>query len=306
MAVPDFQSLMLPVLRATADGEINSADLRTKVANQLNLTDSDLSEMLPSGRQTTFANRIAWANIFLQRAELIEKVRRGVYKISPEGRSALASNPSRIDIHFLERYPNYVEWRRRGATPIADSASDAAEGQSDLSGTPEEQIERSHQALTVALEADALDRVLELSPTFFETLVIDLLIKMGYGGGQPDMGSAVGKSSDGGIDGIIKEDVLGLDIVYMQAKRYARENSVGRPELQAFAGSLDAHRATKGIFVTTSSFTRGAIEFVDKISKRVILIDGQELAALMVRHNVGVRVRTVYEIKKVDEDYFTE
>jgi restriction system protein len=308
MAVPDFQSLMLPVLRAMANGEISSAELRDKVASDLELGESDLAEMLPSGRQTTFANRIAWANIFLQRAGLIEKVRRGVYRISQEGRNALASNPPRIDMHFLERYPAYVEWRRRSVigTSSENEPLEVGHSSNSVAATPEEQIERSHQALTSALEADVLDRLLELSPTFFETLIVDLLIAMGYGGGRSEMGKAVGKSGDGGIDGIVKEDALGLDVVYMQAKRYARENSVGRQEVQSFAGSLDGHRATKGIFFTTSSFTRGATEFSEKISKRIILIDGLELARLMVRHNVGVRTRTTYEIKKVDEDYFAE
>jgi restriction system protein len=305
MAVPDFQSLMLPVLRAAADGDIAAADLRNLVASELQLTDVDLSEMLPSGRQTTFANRTAWANVFLQRSGLLEKVSRGVYRITDEGRKVLAERPERVDMRFLERYPAYLEWRQRsvGIKPVkgVQAAGPAAEDQ-----TPEEQIEASHTALAAALQSDLLERVREMSPAFFERLIIDLLIAMGYGGGRAEMGHAIGRSGDGGIDGMIKEDALGLDIVYVQAKRYADGNTVGRSEVQSFAGSLDGVGATKGIFFGTSTFSQGARDYVGRISKRIVLIDGAELARLMLQHNVGVRTRTTYEVKKVDEDYFTE
>jgi restriction system protein len=305
MAVPDFQSLMLPVLRAAADGEISAADLRERVAASVRLTESDLAEMLPSGRQTTFTNRTAWANVFLQRAGLLERARRGVYRISDEGRRVLAGAPERIDMRFLERYPAYVEWRQRSAAGRGDAVEPISVAP-DTARTPEEQMAASHAALTSALEGDLLDRVREASPGFFESLIIDLLIAMGYGGGRAEMGQAIGRAGDGGIDGIIKEDALGLDIVYVQAKRYAAQNSVGRSEVQSFAGSLDGVGATKGIFVTTSSFSQGAREFVERIAKRIVLVDGAELARLMVEHKVGVRTRTTYELKKVDEDYFTE
>lgn len=311
MAVPDFQSLMLPVLKATADGEIGSADLRKRVAQAIGLTPEDLAEMLASGRQSRFTNRNSWATIFLRRAGLIERTQRGVNRITDEGRRALAENPSRIDMRYLERFPSYVEWRRRSnADTEAETGRSIAAGDSAVSAssseTPEEQIDRSHKALLAALETDLLDRILSMSPAFFENLIVELLIAMGYGGGRAEMGKAVGRAGDSGIDGTIKEDALGLDVVYMQAKRYAPENSIGRPEVQGFAGSLDGVRATKGIFITTSSFTANAREFADKISKRIILIDGAELARLMVSHNVGVRVRSTYEIKKVDEDYFSD
>jgi len=309
MSVPDFQSLMLPVLRAMAEGDVNAVDLRARVADAVGLSEDDLAEMLPSGRQTTFSNRTAWANVFLQRAGLIEKVRRGVYRLTEEGQRALSDPPQRIDMRFLERYPRYVEWRQRSAAGGGSSAGESApflEVSPNGASTPEEQIEKSYQALTGTLEGELLDRVRELSPAFFEGLIIDLLIAMGYGGGRADMGRAVGKSGDGGIDGIIKEDALGLDIVYMQAKRYAADHSIGRQDVQSFAGSLDGVRATKGIFVTTSSFTKGAVEFAERIAKRIILMDGSGLAKLMVQHGVGVRVRATYEIKRVDEDYFSE
>jgi restriction system protein len=303
MAVPDFQSLMLPVLRAVADGEIAAADLRHRVAHDVRLTEDDLAEVLPSGRQTTFTNRTAWALAYLQRAGLIEKVKRGVYVISDEGQRVLAGSPARIDKAFLARYPSYLEWRQR-STP-GDAGISGGEGVEE-SRTPEELMEASHASLRAALEADLLDRVRELSPAFFENLIVDLLIAMGYGGGRAEMGQAIGRAGDGGIDGMIKEDALGLDIVYVQAKRYADGNTVGRSEVQSFAGSLDGVGATKGIFFTTSAFSQGARDYVGRISKRIVLIDGAELSALMVRNSVGVRTRIVYEIKKVDEDYFTE
>jgi restriction system protein len=305
MAVPDFQSLMLPVLRAAARGDISAADLRGRVAAELQLTEADLAEMLPSGRQTTFANRTAWANVFLQRAGLLEKVSRGVYRITDEGRKVLAERPERIDMRFLERYPAYVEWRQR-SIEIRSAEGRPSAGTPAEDQTPEEQIEASHTALTGALQSDLLERVREMSPAFFERLIIDLLIAMGYGGGRAEMGQAIGRSGDGGIDGMIKEDALGLDIVYVQAKRYADGNAVGRSEVQSFAGSLDGVGATKGIFFGTSTFSQGARDYVGRISKRIVLIDGAELARLMTQHNVGVRTRTTYEVKKIDEDYFVD
>lgn len=298
---------MLPVLRHTASGETPVAEIRKKVTGDFRLTEAELSEMLPSGRQSRFANRVAWAILYLTGAGLLEKCGRALYRATKEGLDLLQAPPSHLDLDYLKRYPAYVEWRsgtsnsrgQAGAAPRVASSEDSG-------STPEEVMEASHRALSSVLEADLLDRIRELSPAFFEALIVDLLIAMGYGGGREEMGSAIGHPGDGGIDGIIKEDPLGLDIVYMQAKRYAEGNSVGRREIQGFAGSLDGVRATKGIFVTTSSFSAGAREYAAMIAKRIILIDGTELARLMIRHNVGVRTRTAYEIKKVDEDYFTE
>jgi restriction system protein len=306
MPIPDFQSLMLPVLRAAAEGEIATKDLRDRVASEVGLSESDLAEMNPSGRQTTFVNRTAWAYVFLQRAGLLEKVGRGVYRITDEGRKAVEGSPARIDMRFLERYPSYVEWRHGSASgggAVGETGTDVAAG---VAQTPEEQMDASYKALNAALEIDLVERVRELSPAFFENLIIELLIAMGYGGGLAEMGQAIGRAGDGGIDGIIKEDALGLDIVYVQAKRYGAQNPVGRGEVQSFAGSLDGVGATKGIFVTTSTFSQGAREFVQRITKRIVLVDGGELARLMIRHKVGVRIRTTYDLKKIDEDYFTE
>ena len=295
MAVPSFQSLMLPVLRASAEGEIASKDLRDRVARELGLSESDRAEILPSGGETRLANRTTWASVHLQRAGLLERVGRGVYRITEEGRNVLAESPPRIDIHFLvERYPSYAEWHQGGASgggAAGEAARDCA--------TPEELIEANYQFISAALEAELLDRVRGLPPAFFENLIIELLIAMGYGGGSAEMGQAIGRSGDGGIDGTIKEDALGLDIVYVQAKRYGAQNAVGSGEVQGFAGSLDGVRATKGVFVTTSTFSQGAREFVQRIAKRIVLVDGAALARLMVRHGIGVRTRTTYELKKI-------
>lgn len=308
MAVPDFQSLMLPVLMATGDGEISAPDLRNRVAATVNLSEEDLKEMLPSGRQTTFANRAAWANVFLQRAGLIEKTGRGIYRATGTGTQVLAENPAKIDMPFLERFPSYVEWRQKSASGgfAKLDRKDGGSAIGEVSVTPEELMGRSYETLTGALEADLLDRMREMSPTFFEQLVIDLLRELGYGGGQSERGRATGGPGDGGLDGVINEDALGLDRVYVQAKRYGAGNAVGRPEVQAFSGSLDGVSATKGILITTGSISPAAREYVSRISKRIILIDGLELSRLMVQKEIGVRVTEIYKIKKIDENYFTE
>ena len=267
-----------------------------------------MGELLPSGRQTAFANRTAWANVFLQRAGLIEKTSRGVYRATRIGLQILAEKPPKIDMTFLERFPSYVEWRQRSAVGgfAKPNRDNSAPLQAEAAVTPEEQIGQSYQIFTSALEADLLDRMREMSPVFFERLVIDLLGKLGYGGGQPERGKAIGGPGDAGLDGVINEDALGLDRVYVQAKRYGAGNTVGRPEVQSFSGSLDGVSATKGILITTGSISPAAREYASRIAKRIILIDGTELARLMVKHEIGVRVTETYKIKKIDENYFTE
>lgn len=299
---------MLPVLRSASDGDAPVKEIRGQVTRDLALSEADCAEMLPSGRQSKVVNRTAWAILYLSGAGLLEKRARGVYRTTDEGLRLLSSSPERLSLDDLKRYPAYLEWRRGTETAAGGQRIDTGGGEvpRESESTPEEIIDESHRALTSVLEADLIERIRELSPAFFETLIVDLLIAMGYGGGREEMGRAIGRPGDGGIDGIIKEDPLGLDIVYMQAKRYGNGNTVGRREVQEFAGSLDGVRATKGIFVTTSSFSTGAREYASMIAKRIILIDGPELAHLMIRHDVGVRTRTVYEIKKVDEDYFSE
>ena len=243
----------------------------------------------------------------MSKAGLVESTRRGHFRITARGQSLLATLPKKITKATLVQFAEYRAWWEQSKSADKDGTASAPTAASDDgdTATPEERIEASHAALTGALRAEVLERVLEVSPAFFENLIIDLLVALGYGGGRADMGKAIGKSGDGGIDGIIKEDALGLDIVYIQAKRYSRDHSVGRPDVQSFAGSLDGVGATKGVFVTTSTFAKPAREFVDRISKRIVLIDGDELARLMIQHNVGVRVRNMYEVKKIDEDYFS-
>jgi restriction system protein len=288
MSVPDFQSLMLPVLRAAAEGEIGSAELRRRVANDLGLSESDLAQMLPKGRQPIFVNNTSFALVHLQGAGLLEKVKSGVYRITEQGRNVLAQQPERVDTGFLRRYPAYGDWYRRITARPPTGA-------------------RAVPGAAAELETDLLNHVRERSPTFFEKHILRLLIAMGYGGGRAEMAEITGRPGDGGIDGTIKEDVLGINVVYFQAKRYAEGNPVGRSDLQRFAGSLDEKRATKGIFVTTSTFSPAAQEYAQRISKHIVLIDGAELARLMVRYNVGVLPEgEPNKLQKVDEAYFTE
>ncbi len=308
MAVPDFQSLMLPVLQVVAeDGPIAAPDLRARVARLIALSEADLAELLPSGRHTTFGNRTAWANVHLQRAGLIVVLRRGVYQVTPSGQDVLARKPPAIDMAFLEGFPAYAKRRQRTVPPGGAEPANVSHARADASAptNPEERIEQGHKELTADVEADLLDRLREVTPPQFERIIVDLLVAMGYGGGRLEMANAIGRAGDNGVDGVVREDKLGLDVVYMQAKRYAPANSVGAGEVRDFIGALDGHRASKGVFVTTSTFSRSAHEFVERVSKRVVLIDGQALARLMVAHDVGVRVKTTYEVRELDEDYFT-
>ena len=305
MAVPDYQTLMLPVLQALSDGaEIPIAEVRARVAIAKHLTDEDLREMPSSGRQPVFANRLSWAVIYMERAGLVERVRRAVYRVTAEGEQLLKREPERIDVKVLYTYPAFLAWKSTG-TPSAGQTGSIEES-NESTDTPEEALERAAQQLRDALEFDMLDRVRKATPVFLEQVVIDLLISMGYGGGNAAMGRITRGSGDGGIDGTIREDTLGLDEVYVQAKKYADGNTVGEPELRNFAGAIDAAGTTKGVFVTTASFTRSAQNYVERSPKRIVLIDGKELARLMVTHEVGVRTQICHEIKRIDEDYFSQ
>ena len=302
MAVPDYQSLMLPALKALEDGEVPLRDTRARVAESEGLTPEDTREMLRSGLQTAYANRVGWAMTYMVHAGLVERVRRGVHRLTPEGRRVLSSNPARIDLQTLSQYPSFVEWyRRKGGPGARRSGSRSHEAPTE---TPEEALGRAAEQLREQVQGELLGRVREASPAFVERIVVDLLTKMGYGGGDPDMGRVTGRSGDGGIDGTIREDALGLDEVYVQAKRYAEGTNVGEGDLRNFAGAIDAAGTTKGVFVTTSAFTRAARDYVNRSPKRIVLIDGEELARLMEVHNVGVRKRDTYEVKRIDEDYF--
>lgn len=295
MAVPDFQSLMLPVLKALASGRESSvSEVRTRVAASEGLTGEDIREMLPSGGQSVFANRVSWAIMHLGPAGLVERVRRGVWRLTVKGKGLLANPPARIDLKYLQKYPAYVEWRT-GKNTLTDPTD-----------TPEEALEKAALKLREELEGEVLDRVRKAAPKFLEQVVIDLLIAMGYGGGDPTMGRVAGRTGDGGIDGTVKEDALGLDEVYVQAKKYADGNIVGEGALRNFAGAIDAAGTTKGVFVTTAGFTPAARNYVARSPKRIVLIDGGELARLMVQHGIGVRAWARHEIRRIDEDYFDQ
>ena len=305
MPVPDYQSLMLPALHALADGEeTRIADVRKRVAAAQQLTPEDLREMLPSGKQPAFTNRVSWAVIYMARAGLVERVRRAVYRLTEEGERLLAQRPDRIDNSILRRYDAFARWKDTSNPPSRkDAAPSASE---DVNDTPEEALDRAASRLQSSLEAEVLDRVRTAPPDFLEQVVIDLLIGMGYGGGDATKGFVTGGSGDGGIDGTVREDALGLDEVYVQAKKYAEGNTVGENALRNFAGAIDAAGTTKGVFVTTSTFTTKAREYLNRSPKRIVLIDGEELARLMVDYNVGVRTKEQYEIKRIDEDFFEQ
>jgi len=306
MPIPDYQTLMLPVLRRAASGPVKMSDCLDGIAQEFDLTADEITEMLPSGRQAIFYNRCQWAKTFMSKAGLLESAGRGYFQITEAGQQLLSENPQKISNATLEQYPQFVQWKEISAANKGQTERISPAPIESDKATPEERIESDHAALMAELRSEVLDRILDSTPAFFEQLIIDLLLAMGYGGGRAEMGRAIGRSGDGGIDGIIKEDALGLDIIYIQAKRYSPGNSVGRPEVQSFAGSLDGVGANKGLFVTTSSFSSGAREYSERIAKRIILIDGDELARLLIRHDVGVRTRNTFEVKKLDEDYFSE
>jgi restriction system protein len=303
MGVPDFQSLMLPLLRIAGDGKEHPlAEARARLGSEFKLTQAEQDERLPSGRQSRFANRVAWAKVYLEQGGLLLSPRRGHFLISDRGRDVLKAPPKRIDIKFLGQYPEFVEFRtpkseaEKPFTPPLVEAPDA--------DTPEEALEAANVKIKASLASEVLTRVKAGSPDFFEKLVVELLLKMGYGGSRTDAGQAVGKAGDEGIDGVISEDRLGLDIVYLQAKRW--EGSVGRPEIQKFVGALHGKRAKKGVFITTGSFSSDAAAYVEHIDPKVVLIDGRRLAEFMIDFEVGVTTARTYHVKRVDSDYFEE
>ena len=306
MSVPDFQTLMLPVLKQlAAGGEQPPVRVREAVASALQLTPEDLAVLLPSGRQTTFANRVAWALGYLKQAGLLESPRRGVYRLTDRGRASLSENVDRVDIQYLMRFPEFVAFRTPGTPTQPDVELTLGSAKSEGSSlTPDEQMRVGYARLRESLAAQVLERVRQVTPKFFEELVVDLLVAMGYGGSREDAAAVVGRSGDEGIDGIIKEDRLGLDAIYVQAKRW--KESVGRPDIQRFAGALQGQRARKGVFITTSSYSPDAKAYVTNLQTTIVLIDGKELAELMIDHGVGVSEADVLKVLKLDEDYFAE
>lgn len=298
MSIPDFQALMRPLLDLHADGrEHLNRDLVNNLAQQLALTEEQRREMLPSGRAKLFDNRVGWAKTYLTNAGLIESPRRAVSVITQRGQQVLATHQGTINLRFLNDLPD---------KPVkgAPAASNVASTSETLEISPLEAVENAHLQIRKDIERSLLSKIAANPPEFLERVVVDLIVKMGYGGNLKDAGEAIGRSGDEGIDGIIKEDPLGLDTIYLQAKRY--EGTIGRPDIQKFGGALQGQRAKKGIFITTSSYTKEARDFVSKIDTKIILIDGPMLAQLMYDHGVGVATHTVYEIKRVDTDYFDE
>jgi restriction system protein len=293
---------MLPLLQYLGDKKEHSFQETIEyLADKFNLSEEEKRELLPSGRAPKFSNRVGWARTFLKMALLLEPTKRGFFKISQEGLKVLLKKPEKIDMHFLNQFPSYVEFRKlRHEKPETETGGD----NSVDSKTPLESFETAYQSIKDNLVAELLETIKGASPSFFERLVVDLLVKMGYGGTLKDAGQAIGRSGDGGIDGIIKEDRLGLDTIYIQAKKW--DSVVGRPEIQKFAGALQGNRAKKGIFLTTANYSKDAVEFASRIDSKIILIDGETLVNFMIDHNVGVSTIANYEIKKVDSDYFAE
>lgn len=307
MAVPDYQSMMLPLLRYADErkGEISIGEAIEPLGVKMKLSEADLKEMLPSGIQVTFVNRIGWAATYMKKAGLLEPSRRGYFKITQRGIDLLKTKPTRIDVRLLKQYPEFQAFQQNKGTTASDRKSSVAQVVESESTTPSEALERAYKNLRETLADELIDKLKKATPAFFERVVVELLVTMGYGGSRADAGKAIGRSGDGGIDGIIKEDKLGLDVVYVQAKRWDT-NSVGRPDVMQFAGALQAQKATKGIFMTTSRFTEDARNYVSQIGSKIVLVDGEQLCQLMIEHDVGVSVVSLYPVKRIDTDYFEE
>jgi len=306
MPIPDYQTLMLPVLMRCADKEVRVPEIREAIADEFHLTREERDQLLRSGTQRVLENRLHWAKIYLARAGLVATPSWGRFIATDTGRKLLATRPEKITNTLLRQYPSFVEFYR-GLTQ-SDKRSDVETDDVPQlkSTTPEEQIENAYQTVHSALRSDLIERILQNSPTFFEQLIVNLLVAMGYGGTHETAATQLGRAGDGGVDGVLNEDRLGLDRVYVQAKRYAKDNAVGRPEVQAFVGSLVGLGATKGVFVTTSRFSPQAVEFARHLTQRIVLIDGPKFADLMIEHNVGTRISRTIEFKRIDEDFFSE
>ena len=302
--VPDYQSLMLPLLRLVADKQEHKyRDLIEALSAEFKLTDEDRKELLASGGPI-FDNRVGWAKTYLKKAGLLDSPKRATFVITDLGLQTLQKKPDRIDAKYLRQFPAFLEFQN-----INRSDNETEEETTSVEPnmqTPEESLDKAYQRIRKSLASELLNKVVELSPAFFERLVVELLVKMGYGGSIKDAGKAMGKSGDEGIDGTIKEDKLGLDIIYIQAKRWRPGNVVGRPELQKFVGALAGQGAKKGIFITTSNFTKEAIEYTPRNETKIVLIDGEQLAQLMIDYNLGCTPQQTYELKKIDSDYFGE
>ena len=300
MPIPDFQTIMLPLLKHISDGKkYSNREITEALARHFHLTPEERSTLLPSGRQKVFDNRVAWAKAHLKMAGLLHTPTRGFSVITEKGLDVLKKDPERVDLKFLRQFPEYQEKVDQGRKKHGKETDTTGAEQ-----TPQEVLEEACQSIRQELSAELLAQIKAGSPAFFEQLVIDLLVRMGYGGTLQDAGQSLGRAGDEGLDGIIKEDRLGLDVIYVQAKKW--ENPVSRPEIQKFAGALQGRRARKGVFITTSSFSQGARDYTSSIDSRIVLIDGQEMADLMIDYGVGVTTASVYEVKRMDYDYFED
>ncbi len=302
--IPSYQKLMLPVLKSCANGEVSTPDIIEKLANDFSLTKEEREKLLPSGKQTKFSNRVHWAKGYLKQASLLKYTARSYFIITDAGKKVLEQNPSHIDNKFLEQFESFQEFRNRKGTQTG-AANDQEDTEiSEESATPDELLRSSHKAINDALANDLITKVRDSSPLFFEQLIIELLVSMGYGGTSENAGRAIGKSGDDGVDGVIDQDPLGVDQIYVQAKRYREGNNVGAGAIRDFFGALNIKKAQKGIFFTTSAFSSSAIETVSNLGARIVLIDGNRLAKLMIRYNIGCRDEEIIHLKKVDEEFF--
>jgi len=303
--IPDYQSLMLPILRLVSDRQEHKyRDLIEKLATEFQVTDEERKELLASGNQAIFDNRVGWAKTYLKKAGLLDSPKRATFVITQIGLDTLKKNPDRVDAKYLRQFPAFLEFQNASRNDNETEEETTVIAVSEQ--TPEENLDKAYQRIRKSLASELLQNVVDLSPTFFERLVVELLVKMGYGGSIKDAGKAIGKSGDEGIDGTIKEDKLGLDIIYIQAKRWKPGNVVGRPELHKFVGALAGQGAKKGIFITTSNFTKEALDYTPKNETKIVLIDGEQLAQLMIDYNLGCTTQQTYELKKIDSDYFGE
>jgi len=303
MGVPDFQSFFKPLLDIAADGKEHSLkEARERIAAVMDLSQEDLEDLIPSGTQSRFANRVTWAKSYFVQAKVLDATKRGHFVITERGRDLLKQGHDRIDVSVLSQYPEFVEFH--GANRRGRSSSTGSKEVSTIQETPEEVFQQAYESMRGELASELLSKVKDNSPAFFERLVVDLMVAMGYGGSRADAGKSVGRSGDEGIDGIIKEDRLGLDVIYLQAKRW--EGTVGRPEIQKFVGALSGKRAKKGVFITTGTFSGEALAYAEKIESRLVLIDGRKLVEHMIDFNIGTSTAHTYDLKRIDTDYFNE
>jgi restriction system protein len=307
MAIPDYQSLMRPLLACGQDGqEKNINDCIAKLAKQFELTDEERERLLPSGKQTIFANRVHWARTYLDKAGALRKTRRSHFEVTERGRQLLRDYPDRVNGSILTQFEEFRQFKLGSKDNETPETVQVIEQEHVASKTPEERIDAAVDEINGNLRGQLLERIAELSPSFFERLVVDLIVAMGYGGNRQTVAQRIGRSNDEGIDGVVNEDPLGLDVVYIQAKRYSKDNTIGRERIQQFAGALVGQGASKGVFVTTSSFSSGAKQYAERVPQRIILIDGEELTRLMTQYRVGVRIERSVELKRIDLDYFDE